>query len=885
MTATTTEHLNITGNPEAEIIVIADAPAPGTYDAGKCIASHAGRVFLEAAKKSGFSETDFAFITPCPPLPETIGSSAKREKEFLDQYREELADALKTFSNAQTIVGLGNLACDMALGKRGKIMQMRGKVHENRNPATGLPVFAMLNPLQVLRRTEMQEIFQTDFDHFGSFCSSGYDSEASSRLTSEGDYKWCLDLEHVLENPPLTLAVDSETRNGWWYRGGRILTVQLSWGKGASLVIPLCPNYVSYWNSPERGEEALAKVRACGFPSALPLRKLARIKAQLRELLANPDVYVMGHNFKYDLHHLLNEDIEVANWWADTMQLAWTVDENMQNKSLDECVRRWIPEMAGYADKFNDTWDKEHMELVPPNELLLYAGGDTDACLRLGERLNELAREDERHWFVFEQVKMPAMRTFFKMERYGIIVDTAELTRFRTYLDGRLSELYDEMIKLVPGAVKRAHLDAGKELSFTRPDFITDALFSQQGLKLKPIIFTDTTAKLPNPEDRKPATSYEHLLRFADRVPLCKLLIDYSELQKMASTYVGLPAQPDQEKQLKRGGTKIIKGDPASGFWQYLGPENRIHPSFFLHRTTTGRTNSSQPNGQNIPKRGDLAKYYRKVFRPTPGYVLIEADLSQVELRLTAWAANERVMLDVYRRDGDIHTTTAAKTLGMSEAKFMELPEKERDKHRTNAKAGNFGLIYGMGWKGFREFAFNTYQVKFSESGAQDFRNAFFRGYPGLLPWHRAMKDFVGRHGYVRSLHGLLRRLPSIGSVEDGIKAEAERQAINSPIQGFASDLGIIAMTRFGRDCDWELMRPLMFVHDAVVIEAREDLRDEAAQALRWYMESPPLLEWFGLTPPLPIKADLGAGYNLAEIEKLKLPAVKPSWFTSDTLD
>ena len=198
---------------------------------------------------------------------------------------------------------------------------------------------------------------------------------------------------------------------------------------------------------------------------------------------------------------------------------------------------------------------------------------------------------------------------------------------------------------------------------------------------------------------------------------------------------------------------------------------------------------------------------------------------------------------------------------------------------RQKAKAINFGFLYGMWWTKFRDYAKTDYGVSFTPKQAEAIRNRFFDLYPALETWHKTMRAFVREHGYVRALHGALRRLPSINSDDDKIKQETERQAINAPVQRFASDLGVLALARFDRDCPKDRMRPIAFIHDAVVIEARLDSVDEAASALKWYMQHNPLEELFDLEIPLPICSDVSVGNTLAMLEERpETQPLKPTW-------
>jgi DNA polymerase I-like protein with 3'-5' exonuclease and polymerase domains len=358
--------------------------------------------------------------------------------------------------------------------------------------------------------------------------------------------------------------------------------------------------------------------------------------------------------------------------------------------------------------------------------------------------------------------------------------------------------------------------------------------------------------------------------------------------------------------ELEDGRLVLREVTEPKGFWQYL-PEGRedLHPSFWLHRTVTGRSASSDPNGQNIPKRGDLAKAFRKVFKPRPGWKFLSADYSQIELRLAAWTAREPTMIEVYATGGDIHCATASNAIGVDIGEFITWKDSDEpydrarfgnfsgtDLHtmkdfyemmRYRAKGFNFGLVYGQWWTGLQTYMKTGYGVTLTDHEAQSSRQRFFDKFKGLDQWHWDMKKFAQQHEYVRSLHGALRRLPSIGSDDEGVVGEAKRQGINSPIQRFASDLGVMAMARFNRDAPREYFQLCGFIHDDIITQfdpERIDVR-EAASYLKFYMESNPLMRWFGVQAPLPIVADpSGPGDNLAEMGDLSgITPVAPPWY------
>jgi DNA polymerase I-like protein with 3'-5' exonuclease and polymerase domains len=219
----------------------------------------------------------------------------------------------------------------------------------------------------------------------------------------------------------------------------------------------------------------------------------------------------------------------------------------------------------------------------------------------------------------------------------------------------------------------------------------------------------------------------------------------------------------------------------------------------------------------------------------------------------------------------------------ITRAEWDQLDADVRGLQRFRAKAINFGLIYGISVNGFRVYAKTEYGVDYTEREAQQLHNGYFQKYSAIRPWHDREKAFAHEHGYVRSLHGATRHLPSIHSDDSAIRALCERQAVNAPIQRFGSDLGLIAFVRLTSQVDPNLMRPIAFIHDQLVCEVRDGYEEQGMGWLKWVMETPPLEQWFGITPPLPITSECEIGRNAGEIEERPdVVAIRPDWWQTE---
>ncbi len=865
----------LTGREGAPILIVCDAmmqsdrKAMMAWSQGQPMSEDAHQLVGMIASQHGFNRDDFQFVRLCPPMAEIDRSSEKRKWAHVEPHVETLKAVVEQ-AKPKMVITMGELASRAMLGRSIKITKARGSVEVK----DGLPIMPMLSPGYVLRIPEHRPTFASDFLTLSKLKQNGWSTDGMVKI--ETDYQWRADISDLIDAGfPQVIATDTETTGLKWYRDEVWPFLwQFSPKPGQSFLVPI---HEAYWE----------KV----FPG-IPFSQMEEAKRQMAHVVEDRGVRMIGQNLKFD-HHMKRKimvqradgsvsPMQPRGWMYDTEVMAFQVDENMIQKNLDECIRRWVPDMAGYADAFNSVIDKSKMLEVPPDVMLPYAGGDPDAVIRLARVLRDILKKDPRQMNVMNRVQMGALMMFAQVtEPAGVLIDQEKLASFGEEVRAHTQEEYRWLIRQVPAAVRRRHMAAAMEhkgkkqsealekaLSFTRPDFTRDVLFSKDGLGLKPVVFTDSTKALA-PDKREPSTSAkDHFPYFVTHKRHGDFVLRLGEFMKakhMSSTYIG-----DREE--------------GNGFWQYIGPDGCIHPSFSLTRTNTGRTASNDPNGQNFPKRGRWAKAYQEIFIPRPGKAFAASDLSQIELRLIAWMANEPAMMAVYRAGGDIHATTAAAALGISDAQFAELESTLRKLQRFRAKAVNFGFCYGAQSETFRTYAKTDYGVDYTEDEAVTVRERYFAKYRGLTAWHDFMREQVRKHGFVRAMHGSVRHLPSIWSQDRKIVSGTERQAINAPIQRMGSDLCLIGALRFQSQVHPDIARVVLTVHDQVVLECEEGYEEAMIRVLCWAMQNPPLEEWFGVTSPIPFGSDAEISReSLGKMEeRTDLTAAKPLWWNDD---
>jgi DNA polymerase-1 len=400
---------------------------------------------------------------------------------------------------------------------------------------------------------------------------------------------------------------------------------------------------------------------------------------------------------------------------------------------------------------------------------------------------------------LYSEIELPLARVLARMERVGVRIDRAEL--------GRLSELMERDISRLTAEV---HALAGKPFNISSPQ------------QLGRILFEDL--RLPAPvkygKGKTISTAADVLEELAADHEIVRKVLEYRQLTKLKGTYVdALPA--------------LI--DPQTG---------RLHTSFNQTGAATGRLSSSNPNLQNIPIRTDLGREIRAAFVPRAGWKLIVADYSQIELRLLAHMSRDAVLVEAFRNGEDIHTRTAAEVMGVPP--LMVTPEARR-----NAKAVNFGIVYGISPFGLAA------QLGITQREAQAYIESYFARYAGVRKFIEAIKAEVRRTGVARTLLGRERPIPDINSRNPNARGFAERTAVNSPLQGTAADLIKLAMVRI----EWEMERRagraamLLQVHDELVFEAPPEEAAEIAALAKREMEQVYRLE-------VPLLVDVGVGDN-----------------------
>ena len=531
----------------------------------------------------------------------------------------------------------------------------------------------------------------------------------------------------------------------------------------------------------------------------------------LKPLLEDPAKAKVGQNAKYDINIFANcaiggdpsRGIHVRGVAYDTMLESYVLDSTATRHDMDSLALKYLGhttitfhDVAGKGAK-QLTFNQVPLELAGP-----YAAEDADITLRLHQALQGRLEKTPSVQPVLADIEIPLVPVLAKIERQGALVDAALLGIQSQELGVKMAQLEREAFEI-----------AGEEFNLGSPKQLGVILYDKLGM---PVL--SKTAK------GQASTAEAVLAELAEQdYPLPRVLMQYRSLSKLKSTYTDrLPEQIN----------------PRTG---------RIHTSYQQAVAATGRLSSSDPNLQNIPIRTAEGRRIRQAFVASPGYRLLAADYSQIELRIMAHLAKDEGLLHAFRNDLDVHRATAAEVFG------VDLAAVTNDQRRS-AKAINFGLIYGMSAFGLAK------QIGVDRKQSQDYIDRYFARYPGVLAYMERTRAQAAEQGFVETLFGRRLYLPDINAKNQALRKGAERTAINAPMQGTAADIIKRAMVAVDNWLDESGLdaRVILQVHDELVLEVREDLVEQVRKDIRPYMSNAAQLD-------VPLLVEVGVGDNWDE--------------------
>lgn len=518
----------------------------------------------------------------------------------------------------------------------------------------------------------------------------------------------------------------------------------------------------------------------------------------LKPWLEDPTKKKLGQNLKYDQHVLANYGIALAGVADDTLLQSYVLDST-ERHGMDELAAKHLGLKAISYEEICGRGAKQiGFGEVAVDVATRYSAEDADITLRLHHAFSPQLAADPKLDFVYRQIELPSREVLFKMERHGVLLDSQLLNKQSHELGQSILRLEQEAFEL-----------AGQPFNLGSPKQIGEILFDKLKLPVR--------KKTPK---GAPSTDEDVLTELAQDYPLPAKLLQHRSLSKLKSTYTDkLP----------------LMVNPKTG---------RVHTNYAQAVAVTGRLSSNDPNLQNIPVRTAEGRRIREAFIAPPGYHIVSADYSQIELRIMAHLSNDEGMLAAFDAGIDIHRATAAEVFGAT-------PETVSSDQRRYAKAINFGLIYGMSAFGLAA------QLDIERSAAQNYIDRYFARYPGVASYMQSTRESARECGYVETWFGRRLWLPEIRASNQGRRQGAERAAINAPMQGTAADLIKLAMIAVQNWVEQSGLaaRLIMQVHDELVMEVADSELEIVKRELPRLMAGVAQLN-------VPLLAEVGVGSN-----------------------
>jgi len=520
---------------------------------------------------------------------------------------------------------------------------------------------------------------------------------------------------------------------------------------------------------------------------------------ELRPLLEDSMQKIIGQNIKFDMNILSQHGINISSIKNDTMMMSYVLDASATRHNLDALSSYYL----GYkTSTFEDVAGKGVKQVtfdeVSIADATHYAAEDADITLRLYEELLSKLESVESLKKLNEDIEIPLIEVLSEMEQNGAVLNSKILNAQSKDLENRIKKIE-----------KKAYVLAGDEFNLGSTKQLREIFFDKLGYRV--------IKKTPGGQ---PSTDEKVLAELAEEYELPKILLEHRTLSKLKSTYTDkLPSQ-----------ISISTG--------------KVHTSFHQAVTTTGRLSSSDPNLQNIPIRTEDGRRIRQAFEPSKGHKFVSADYSQIELRVMAHMSKDKGLLTAFQDGEDVHSKTASEVFNVDiDAVTTDL--------RRNAKAINFGLIYGISAFGLGK------QLNINRNLAAEYMAMYFEKYPGVKKYMETTKDFAAENGYVETLFGRRLYLRDINASNAMRRQASERAAINAPVQGTAADIMKIAMIKMHqliKETNVEA-KLILQVHDELILDTPKKEIDEVIGLVTESMMGAASLD-------VPLEIDVGVGDN-----------------------
>jgi uracil-DNA glycosylase family 4 len=827
----------------ADIVVVGDNPTGFDMYANRAFTGDVGEMVDAELKSSGLNPGHVFFANACRCLLHKTDKTHKKTlKKALACCRPAL-ERVMTHLKPKLVVCFGEVATLQVLGQGG-VTRLRGKLQ--RSEEFGCWVFPTFHPGVCYRDQSKLAFWRPDMAFIGEFAKAGFDQRETD---GEVVYKDVSSIDFILAQENITVALDTETQGkDWTDINSVVISYSITDKTGTGYNVWLCRECAEeaaeamiQW--PRKVDKAVT-LKDVFIQYALDYNKKI---FELQELCSRPDIKIVMQHGNYDLHRLRQLGIdrnEINSYVLDTQLVAHTLDStNFIKASLSEIQSAYLNNRTDHKISFKQSADISDMlasSFEDPERHTQYSCADTDITYSCAKILRTNLLKDRKLANYYVHMAHPVQSiVLYEIEKNGIPFDVEKLPETKDRIAKILRDKERSFIDLVPPRIKRAHEEAGLKLS--RPRFLRDVFFSEDGFGL-PVGWLTGTGEA--------STNRTILRRLRDSLPdnaakeALSILIEWGPYQKLYTTYL-------------------------KGFEAAVKSDGRLHTQITKAGTETGRSSSSNPNLQNIPKRNkEIMRAIRSMLYAPEGKMLVAVDYSQSELRWIAHESMDASMVNIFKNGDDMHVITARDMAAKKKLKWDDMDDATRKNFRQQAKPVNFGFPYGQSAKGFQIYALDNYGAKFTLAEAELYRKTFLEeSYPGLRSWHRRRISEARQFGFVRSEFGFIRHTPNISSTEQFLRGADERIAVNTGIQSASNDatlLGALEARRSGLVDDVRA-QIVLFIHDELIYMVDEDYIDFFVPGIIENLENIPT-ERFGFKMRVPLVAEASIGKNLADM-------------------
>lgn len=787
------------GNIRAPVVIVGEAPGEEEVDRQLAFVGKSGQLLHKVLKQYGFDTDEDAYVTntvKCRPQANR-NPSAKECRVCRERF---LINEIKLFPR-KLIIALGNYGY-YGIVPKGSPSGITGRcgIFEW-SDEFDCQILPCIHPAAVLHNPGSSKLMREALQRGAKFIRNGYELDRTKPVTYKDIFSLTAFQEFVKEVRKRGQFVFDLETTGFSWMTDKILCMAFSTKAHSAWYLPLLWDEKFVWSKHE----------------------WVIIQEGLRELFEDPSIAKMAFNAKFDLKFLIYHfGWQVQGKIDDPMLMHHLVEENTPH-GLKALAGRYTT-MGDYSRPLEDAFNAikrskipkvdKHYGKIPSDTLKPYALMDADATLRVYNKflpMVQKCKESPRLYQFYRKCVIPVMDVLMEMEMTGIHVDR-----------GRINELREQFeLELVDGQ-SRFNEIAGREVNIKSSQQLSEYLFGEAGYRA-----VKQGKKYPSTDE-----GVLKVLQKRHGDEIFDILLQFRKTGKLLSTYV-------------------------NGLDKQIAPDGRIHTSYLLHGTATGRLSSAGPNLQNIPRDSVI----KSLFAPTPGYLLLDADFGQHEVRMWANYSRDPRLIEALTT-GDVHSNIGSQLL-----------EKPADQitpaERVFVKGVVFGLMFGRGAASLANGLGETLKRVIPEHEAQRFIRLFFSMFPVASRWLIEQENFAMDHAWIRNLFGRVRRLPEVNATgQPGLMAEARRNARNSPIQSLASDVTNLALIRIRDAFQREGLsaRLLLQVHDEIVAEAPEEEVDAALEVMKEQMLIPPA----GITVPLAIEIKVVNRWGREPIREVK---------------